>query len=83
MRRVLRISLTSGFLICSYIVYLFVDTGTIQSRHPLLSLGILLVIIGVQLVATGFLGEWFAYQYRDRDTQYRVRWSSDEADDAS
>ncbi len=48
-----------GFLIGLYIVYLRVITGTIQYRHPLLFLGMLLMIIGVQLVSTGLLAEMF------------------------
>lgn len=46
-----------GFLIGIYIIYLRVATGSIQFRHPLLFLGILLMIIGIQFVSTGLLAE--------------------------
>lgn len=50
-----------GFLIGLYITYLRITTGSIQARHPLLFLGMLLMIIGVQLVSTGLLAEMTIY----------------------
>ena len=50
-----------GFLIGLYISYLRVTTGSIQARHPLLFLGMLLMIIGVQLISTGLLAEMIVY----------------------
>jgi len=46
-----------GFLIGLYITYLRITTGSIQFRHPLLFLGMLLMIVGVQLISTGLLAE--------------------------
>ena len=46
-----------GFLIGLYITYLRLTTGSIQFRHPLLFLGMLLMIVGVQLISTGLLAE--------------------------
>lgn len=46
-----------GFLIGIYISYLRLTTGSIQYRQPLLFLGILLMIIGIQLISTGLLAE--------------------------
>lgn len=46
-----------GFIIGLYITYLRVTTGGIQYRNPLLFLGMLLMIIGIQLVSTGLLAE--------------------------
>lgn len=51
------ISLFIGVLIGLYITYLRLATGSIQYRHPLLFLGILLIIVGVQLISTGLLAE--------------------------
>lgn len=51
------ISFFSGFLIGLYISYLRITTGSIQFRHPLLFLGMLLMIIGIQLISTGLLAE--------------------------
>ncbi len=53
------ISFFFGFVIGLYITYLRITTGSIQNRHPLLYLGMLLMIIGVQLVTTGLLAEMF------------------------
>ncbi len=46
-----------GFVIGLYITYLRLTTGSIQFRHPLLFLGMLLMIIGVQLITTGLIAE--------------------------
>lgn len=46
-----------GFLIGLYITYLRVTTGTIDFRYPLLFLGALLMIVGVQFISTGLLAE--------------------------
>lgn len=51
------VSFFFGFLIGLYITYLRITTGSIQYRHPLLFLGMLLMIVGVQLISTGLLGE--------------------------
>jgi glycosyltransferase involved in cell wall biosynthesis len=46
-----------GLAINCYITTLKVLTGTIQQHYPLLFLGVLMVIVGVQFVTTGLLGE--------------------------
>ena len=51
------VSFFIGFLIGLYITYLRIATGTIQYRQPLLFLGMLLMIIGVQLISTGLVAE--------------------------
>lgn len=51
------ISFFLGFLIGLYITYLRITTGGIQYHHPLLFLGILLMVIGVQLITTGLIAE--------------------------
>lgn len=51
------ISFSIGFIIGLYITYIRLTTGTIQNRSPLLILGMLLMIIGVQLISTGLLAE--------------------------
>ena len=70
------VSFLGGFCICAYIAFLRITEGTISYRYPLLALGVLLVTLGVQLVATGFLGEWLAYRDRNAEPGYRVRWDS-------
>lgn len=51
------LSFMAGFIIGLYISFLRLTTGSIQHRHPLLFLGILLMIIGIQLLSTGLLAE--------------------------
>lgn len=51
------VSFFFGFIIGLYITYLRITTGSIQYHQPLLFLGVLLMIIGIQLVTTGLLGE--------------------------
>lgn len=46
-----------GFLIGLYITYLRLTLGTIDYRYPLLFLGALLMIVGIQFVSTGLLAE--------------------------
>ena len=62
-------SFSGGFIIGLYITYLRITTGGIDSRHPLLYLGMLLMIIGVQLVSTGLLAEMIIHKNANKDTQ--------------
>jgi glycosyltransferase involved in cell wall biosynthesis len=50
-----------GFLVGLYITFLRLTTGTIQDRHPLLFFGMLLMIVGVQLISTGLLAEMIIF----------------------
>lgn len=56
-----------GFIIGLYITYLRFATGSIQFRHPLLFLGMLLMIIGIQLLSTGLLAEMIVYSKQKFD----------------
>lgn len=56
-----------GFVIGLYITYLRVTTGSIQFRQPLLFLGVLLMVMGVQLVTTGLLAEMIVYSRTKND----------------
>lgn len=49
-----------GFIIGLYITYLRITTGGISYRYPLLFLGVLLILAGVQLVSTGLVAEMIA-----------------------
>ena len=46
-----------GMGVNSFIASLWLQTGTIQNRHPLLTLGVLLTVLGVQFVCTGLLAD--------------------------
>ena len=50
----------AGGAICSYIAFLRYEHGNIQNRFPLLMLGVLLVIVGIQFFSTGLLGDMLA-----------------------
>lgn len=63
----------AGFLINSYITTLKILTGTIQQHYPLLFLGVLLLIVGVQFVTTGLLGELVSKSNRREADRYVLR----------
>lgn len=67
------ISFASGFIIGLYITYLRITTGTIQYRQPLLFLGILLMIIGIQLITTGLLAELQVYSSYKDDVEDKIK----------
>jgi glycosyltransferase involved in cell wall biosynthesis len=51
------IFMVAGFGINCYLTWLRVTYGNIQGKHPLLMLGVLLMILGFQLISTGLLAE--------------------------
>ena len=53
------IALGIGFIIGLYITYLRLISGGIQGRLPLFIAGILLIMVGVQLISLGLIGEMF------------------------
>lgn len=67
------ISFFFGFLIGIYITYLRLTTGTIQYRQPLLFLGILLMIIGIQFLSTGLLAEMLVHSRGKTDYKFAVK----------
>jgi glycosyltransferase involved in cell wall biosynthesis len=62
-----------GFIIESYLSYLRLATGSIQNHTPLLMLGILLIIIGTQLISLGLLGEIIIRFNQKRDDVYNIK----------
>lgn len=66
------ISFFLGVLIGLYITFLRLSTGNIQGRSPLLFLGILLMVIGVQLISTGLLAEMMLYSRQKQDYKQAV-----------
>ena len=62
------VSFFAGFVIGAYISYLRFTTGSIQYHYPLLFLGVLLVLTGVQLITTGLLAEMITSYYRKDDS---------------
>lgn len=56
----------AGFVILSYLLYIKVFAGAAIGSRPLLLLGVLLVVIGMQLFSSGFLGELIIRQNGNR-----------------
>ncbi len=67
------ISFIIGFIIGIYITYIRLTTGTIQYRQPLLFLGMLLMIIGIQLVSTGLLAEMLIHTKQKIDSSQFIK----------
>lgn len=62
-----------GFVIGLYITYLRLTTGSIQFRQPLLFLGVLLMVLGVQLITTGLLAEMLVYSRNKNDYSSMIK----------
>jgi glycosyltransferase involved in cell wall biosynthesis len=57
-----------GVLICGYLVVLWFSGEGIGAR-PLLLLGVLLILVGVQSFSIGLLGEFMTFQYHRKDAR--------------
>ncbi|HKO96206.1 MAG TPA: glycosyltransferase family 2 protein [Pyrinomonadaceae bacterium] len=60
-----------GVLIDSYLILLRIFNQQWLSNRPLLIIGTLLIIVGVQLILFGLLAEMIAFSYR-RETDYSI-----------
>ena len=67
------VALVIGFSIGLYITCLRLLTGSIQSRLPLFIAGILLVMVGVQLISLGLIGEMFVKNYAKEDESLKIK----------
>src|SRR5687767_7291774 len=68
-----------GFIIDFYLITLRVVSKQWLSNRPLLIIGTLLIIVGVQLVLFGLLAEMIAFSYR-REGDYSIVETDDEED---
>lgn len=66
----------AGFGILAYLAYLKIIVGVLIGGRPLLLLGVLLVVIGIQLFSSGFLGELLIRQ-GGRRAVYTIREESE------
>ncbi len=66
------ISSLVGIIILTYLAYIKLFSGAVIGSRPLLLLGVLLVVIGIQLFSSGFLGELLIRQNANRNV-YTVR----------
>lgn len=67
-----------GFGINSYLTVLWF-MGTAIGRRPLLTLGVLLLVLGVQFISTGLLGEMITRTLKHDDESYVARRTNDSA----
>ncbi len=62
-----------GTFINLYILYLRMTFGNIQNRYPLLFLGILLTIVGIQIFTTGLLAEMITFGQKKSEIEYSIQ----------
>jgi glycosyltransferase involved in cell wall biosynthesis len=60
----------AGFSVLVYLTVLKFSYGVALSERPLLSLGVLLVVVGVQFISTGLLGEMLAREHQEKLQPY-------------
>ncbi len=65
--------LVPGVLIAVYIATLWLQYGNIQRHHPLLIGGVLLIVVGVQLLTAGIFGELLVTLAAPAERDYPVR----------
>lgn len=54
---------TLGFMMDAYVAFIRLATGTTQARIPMLLAGILLMVLGMQLLSTGLIAEMIAHYF--------------------
>ena len=62
----------SGFLICLYLAVLWFQGHSLSNR-PLLLLGILLILLGIQVLTTGLIGEMITYKNFQRADSFSIK----------
>jgi len=62
-----------GAGISLYLLGLKIQYGDIQGRTPLLMLGVLMMVVGVQFISIGLLGEMIARMQQSDERDYSVR----------
>ena len=66
------ISCALGFGICAWLAILWFGGASLSNR-PLLLLGVLLMVLGIQIVTTGLIGELITFKNFRRHDSYSVR----------
>jgi len=61
-----------GFLISAFLSYDWIFNNAPLSNRPLLALGMLLIVVGVQFFSVGLLGEFMAHNSHD-DSDYSIK----------
>jgi hypothetical protein len=63
----------TGFVIDAYLAYIRLVLGIFIGHRPLLTLGTLLITIGVQFFSFGLLAEMFTYGSMSKGREYSIR----------
>lgn len=66
------VSFAAGFGVCAYLAATWF-AGASLSNRPLLLLGVLLMVLGIQIVTTGLIGELITFKNFRRPDSYSVR----------
>jgi glycosyltransferase involved in cell wall biosynthesis len=61
-----------GFVICAYLAALWF-VGEPLSNRPLLLLGVLMILVGIQVLTTGLIGEMITYKNFRRVDSYSIK----------
>jgi glycosyltransferase involved in cell wall biosynthesis len=61
-----------GFGVCTYLAVLWMG-GQRLSNRPLLLLGVLLILVGIQVLTTGLVGEMITYKNFRRSDSYSIK----------
>ncbi|TAK67807.1 MAG: glycosyltransferase, partial [Bacteroidetes bacterium] len=68
------VSAFAGFIICLYLVILkFTPPGIALSNRPLFLAGVLLIIVGVQFISLGLLGEMITKTRLEAEEEYSIK----------
>jgi glycosyltransferase involved in cell wall biosynthesis len=67
------ISFATGFVIDAWLAWLWAFRGEALSNRPLLFLGVLLMLAGLQVLTTGLLAEMMTHRTFQRSDSYSVR----------
>ena len=67
------ISFAAGFVIDAWLAWLWAFRGESLSNRPLLFLGVLLMLAGLQVLTTGLLAEMMTHRTFQRSDSYSIR----------
>ena len=63
----------AGLVFCAYAAYLKIATGSFQFRYPLLILGVMMLVLGIQVVFASFLAELFIHGSEKSSAGYSIK----------
>ncbi len=66
------VSTFTGFIICLYLAILKFTEGMVLSNRPLFLAGVMMIIVGVQFISLGLLGEMIAKTRLETEEEYSI-----------